>query len=68
MPGLLRFLVERTQRHWTARCLTCGLRFPYPGIRIGAAGRLVKLLPCPRCGRWRCCRVEPVEPKPSARD
>ena len=53
-------LVAITQRAWNARCLTCGHRFPLPGIRIGAAGRPAKLLRCPRCERWRCCRVEPI--------
>jgi len=53
-------MVEHTQRSWTARCLTCGLKFPLPGIRYRAAGRPVLLRPCPRCERWRCCRVEPV--------
>jgi hypothetical protein len=57
---VFRRLVEITQRTWSARCLTCGHRFPFPGIRIGAAGRPAKLLRCPRCERWRCCRVEPI--------
>ena len=59
MRSLFARLVAHTQQHWHARCLTCGLRFPYPGIRIGAAGRPAKLLRCPRCARRRCCRVEP---------
>ncbi len=50
---------EQTQRNWMARCLTCGEEFPYPGIRIGAAGTPRKLLRCPRCERLRCCRVVP---------
>jgi hypothetical protein len=58
---VLRRLREHTQRHWQARCLTCGLAFPYQGIRIGAAGKPIKLLHCPRCRRWRCCRAEPVD-------
>ncbi|MFM9145025.1 MAG: hypothetical protein ACKORL_06600 [Phycisphaerales bacterium] len=57
---MLSRLVAITQRTWSARCLTCGHRFPYPGIRLGAAGRPARLLRCPRCERWRCCRVEPI--------
>ncbi|MEY2715688.1 MAG: hypothetical protein RIT24_2031, partial [Planctomycetota bacterium] len=28
--------------------MTCGHAFPYPWIRVGAAGRPCKLMPCPR--------------------
>jgi hypothetical protein len=60
LKSLSAELRARTVRNWSARCLTCGHRFPYPGIRVGAYGKPCKLMPCPRCQRWRCCRVEPV--------
>ncbi|MBU3684142.1 MAG: hypothetical protein FGM39_09075 [Phycisphaerales bacterium] len=50
-----------TQRKWQARCLTCDAAFPYPGIRLGAAGRPIRLMRCPRCARLRMCRAEPIE-------
>ena len=56
-------LRQRTDRHWQARCLTCGTRFPVPGIRYLAAGRPVKIVRCPACARWRCCRIEPRDPE-----
>jgi hypothetical protein len=53
-------LRARSARNWTARCMTCGHAFPYPWIRVGAAGRPCKLMPCPRCGGWRCCKITPA--------
>ena len=65
MFRFLQRLVEHTRKHWQARCLTCARTFPYPGIRIGAAGRPVKLMRCPHCDRMRMCRAEPIEGKTS---
>ena len=36
MSSLGDKLREHTDRHWHARCLTCGACFPFPGIRYKA--------------------------------
>jgi len=43
MRRFLSHLVALTQRKWQARCLTCNEVFPYPGVRLGAAGRPIRL-------------------------
>ncbi|MGA1045580.1 MAG: hypothetical protein ACO3ZY_10325 [Phycisphaerales bacterium] len=53
-------LVAETRRTWQARCLTCQRVFPYPGIRLAAAGEPVRLMKCPHCERARLCRAERI--------
>ncbi|MGA1391699.1 MAG: hypothetical protein ACO38W_00945 [Phycisphaerales bacterium] len=55
-------LIDATRRTWQARCLTCGRNFPYPGVRLAAAGEPVRLMKCPHCERLRLCRAERIAP------